>query len=61
MTELLSVNGYFRSYLHEIGKEESPDCMYCLVRCLILKIIQYMPTTGGMLTDPGKDQLVEYK
>ena len=29
LTMFLSGHGYFRSYLHRMGKADSPDCIYC--------------------------------
>lgn len=29
ITLCLSSLAFFRSYLHNMGKEDSPDCMYC--------------------------------
>ena len=29
MTQFLTGHGYFRAYLHRMGKIESPECIYC--------------------------------
>lgn len=32
LTQFLSGHGYFRSYLHKMGKVNTPDCLYCVER-----------------------------